>query len=63
MREREQITFRKSISPVSAKYLQVCLLAINPLSDNPTKWSNTFKQFFGNLPTNYLSVFDCGVGA
>ena len=31
---------------------------INPLSANSTKWSNTLKQFVGNLPTNYLSVFD-----
>ena len=23
-----------------------------------TKWSNTLKQFVGNLPTNRLSVFD-----
>ena len=30
----------------------------NPLSANPTKWSNTLKQFVGNFPTNYLSVFD-----
>ena len=30
----------------------------NPLSANPTKWSNTLKQFVGNLPTNCLSVFD-----
>ena len=30
----------------------------NPLSDNRTKWSNTLKQFAGNLPTNCLSVFD-----
>ena len=29
-----------------------------PLSANPTKWSNTLKQFFGNLPTNCLGVFD-----
>ena len=28
------------------------------LSANPTKWSNTLKQFVGNLPTNCLSVFD-----
>ena len=34
----------------------------NPLSANPTNWSNTFKQFVGNLPTNYLSVFDHFVG-
>ena len=31
---------------------------INPLSANPTKWSNTFKQFLDKLPTNCLSVFD-----
>ena len=30
---------------------------INPLNANPTKWSNTIKQFVGNLPTNCLSVF------
>ena len=28
--------------------------SINPLSANPTKWSNTVKQFVGNC----LSVFD-----
>ena len=33
-------------------------IEINPLSANPTKWSNTLKQFVGNLPTNCLSVFD-----
>ena len=31
---------------------------INPLSVNPTKWSNKLKQFVGNLPTTCLSVFD-----
>ena len=31
---------------------------LNALSTNPTKWSNTLKQFVGNLPTNFLSVFD-----
>ena len=30
----------------------------NPLRANPTKWSNTLKQFAGKLPTNYLSVCD-----
>ena len=34
------------------------LTNIKPLSANPTKWSNTLKQFVGNLPTNCLSVFD-----
>ena len=38
------------------------LLFINPLSANFTKWSNTIKQFVGNLPTNCLSVFDHFVG-
>ena len=33
-------------------------LKINPLSANPTKWSNTLKQFAGNLLKNCLSVFD-----
>ena len=27
---------------------------INPLSANPTKWSNTLKQFVGNLPISCL---------
>ena len=30
---------------------------INPFSANFTKWSNTLKQFVGNLLRNYLSVF------
>ena len=34
----------------------------NPLSANPTKWSNTLKQFLGSLPTNCFSVFDHFVG-
>ena len=28
------------------------------LRDNPTKWSNTLKQFVDKLPTNCFSVFD-----
>ena len=35
---------------------------INPLNANLRKWSNTIKQFVGNLPTNCLSVFDHSVG-
>ena len=35
---------------------------ISPLSGNPTKWSNTLKQFVDKLPTNCLSVFDHFVG-
>ena len=34
----------------------------NISSANPTKWSNTLKQFVGNLPTTCLSVFDHFVG-
>ena len=34
----------------------------NPLSANFTKWSNTFKQLVGNLPTNCLGVLDHFVG-
>ena len=36
----------------------LCIKRVNPLSANPTKWSNTFKQFIGKLPTNCLNVFD-----
>ena len=35
---------------------------IIPLSANPTKWSNTLKQFVAKLPTNCLSVFDHFLG-
>ena len=35
---------------------------LNSLSTNFTKWSNTLKQFVGNLPTNCLSVFGYFVG-
>ena len=30
---------------------------VNPFSTNFTKWSNTLKQFVGNLPTNCLRLF------
>ena len=36
---------------------------LNPLSANPTEWSNTLKQFVGKLPTNCLSVFDREIGS
>ena len=29
-----------------------------PFKRQPTKWSNTLKQFVSKLPTNCLSVFD-----
>ena len=37
-------------------------IQFNPLSANPTKWSNTLKQFIDNLPIICLSVFDNFVG-
>ena len=36
--------------------------SLNSLSANFTKWSNTLKQFVGNLPTNCLSLFGHFVG-
>ena len=38
--------------------MNLFIVFLNPLSANPTKRSNTLKQFVGNLPTNCLSVFD-----
>ena len=32
---------------------------VNPLSANPTKCSNTLKQFVGFLSTNYLRLTNC----
>ena len=37
-------------------------LLLNSLNTKFTKWSNTLKQFVGNLPINCLSVFDHFVG-
>ena len=45
--------------PTSIKNLFVKIVdSFNPFSANPIKWSNTLKQFVGNLPTNCLSVSD-----
>ena len=39
-------------------YIEITLLTfLNPISANPTKWSNILKQFVSKLPTNCLSVF------
>ena len=45
---------------VSMENVIKCIVynSVNPLSANPTKWSNTLKQFVSNFPTNFLSVFD-----
>ena len=45
------------LMPRSAEKFEIQKV-FNPLSANPTKWSNILKQFFGNLPSNCLSVFD-----
>ena len=47
---------------VSISSRKVTIAIINPLSANPTNWSNVLKQFVSSLPTNYLSVFDHFVG-
>ena len=44
-------------------HIKSYLTCINPLSANPTKWSNTLKQFVGNFPGNCLSVFNHFVGS
>ena len=38
------------------------LVILKPLSANSTKWPNTLKQLFPNLPKNCLRVFDHFVG-
>ena len=42
----------------SSKFLSGVVFCFNPLNANPTKWSNTLKQFVGKHPTNRLNVFD-----
>ena len=37
-------------------------MSLNPLSANPTKSPNTFKQFVGKKPTDCLNVFGDFVG-
>ena len=51
----------KSILQLKLLARQICQtnnVSLNPLSANPTKWSNTLKQFVGKLPTNCLSVLE-----
>ena len=38
------------------------LMTVNLFSDNPTKWSDTLKQFVGSFPTNCSCVFEHFVG-
>ena len=58
----DTITDYRNLKLELQKSLQFILLSFNPLSANPTKWSNTLKQFFGKLLTNCLNVFDHFVG-
>ena len=51
-------SFTLSVCECSTFSFKTGILKLNPLSINPTKWSNTLKQFVGNLPNNCLSVFD-----
>ena len=53
---------RFTLTKVSNLEEQFLNFSSNPLSSNITKWSNTLKQFVGNLATNCLSVFDNFVG-
>ena len=34
----------------------IAMSFFNPLSANPTQWSNRHKQFVGNLPTNWMCL-------
>ena len=54
----------KTSSPimVGKSRLVKASLITYPLSANPTKWSNTFKQFAGKLQANCLSLFNHFVG-
>ena len=38
------------------------MIWLNPFSANPTKWSNTLKQFVGNIPRIAWVSFDHFVG-
>ena len=52
------MTAAKIIIQQSSVTERDCFEVLNPLSANPTKWSNPLKRFVGNLPTNCWSVFD-----
>ena len=64
--ERSQISkmelFPRIVNGRKPLTLSAKKLYLNPFSTNFTKWSNTLKQFVGNLPKNCLSVFDHFVG-
>ena len=58
----QYIQFQRGMAVIAHLLLTVCHYRHNywlkPLSANPTKWSNTLKQFIGKLLTNCLSVSD-----
>ena len=54
---QEGFTSPNECPNISAKIFEGATI-IKPFSANPTKWSNTLKQFVCNLPTHCLSVFD-----
>ena len=58
-------SYYKSFSEIFHSFMELLkslcpkmIRKLNPFSVNFTKWSNTLKQFVGNLLTNWLSVFD-----
>ena len=51
-------SFGKTRKKATGNEILLLVVYFNILITNPTKWSNTLKQFVGILPTNCLSVFD-----
>ena len=50
--------FSVAFYPHKGAYATITIFKLNPLSADPTKWSNTLKLFACKLPPNYVSVFD-----
>ena len=51
--QRSNIIYEKEINHIIVVFITLffvnfCAVITNPLSVNPTKWSNTLKQFVGN---------------
>ena len=53
-----EITSLNKMPKVISQYYLKTVKRLSPLSANPTKWSNSLKQFISNLLTNCLSMFD-----
>ena len=56
------VTLKKSNGHLLCNASFLHLVSPYSLSANPTKWSNTLKQFVGKLRMNCLSVLDHFVG-